>query len=309
MNSEPLKKTPAEPGAPWAGPQVLVFFSLYLLLQILAAQLALDPNIDPNIDPGETADLENTVTSSSEVAQDPDPAGAETNPVLDDPLDDPLEEKAAAEPATLLTPEQARPLFKALAIFNGGLIGLILLYLRIWRKQRPETPSVLLGAHGTVGSCLKTGAIACLLWIPIHLLISVIWGIVLQQFGHEPIPQEAVSLFGKALVNSDRSLVSFLIIQIVLVAPWLEELLFRGLLFRWLLGYRSVLTSAIISGIIFGLMHDSLASIFPISCLGIALAWLAHKSGNLLTSIFFHMFFNTIMITLIIAAQLQEGGK
>ena len=46
-----------------------------------------------------------------------------------------LEEQAAAEPATLLTPEQARPLFKALAIFNGGLIGLILLYLRIWRKH------------------------------------------------------------------------------------------------------------------------------------------------------------------------------
>ena len=196
-----------------------------------------------------------------------------------------------------------------MAIFNGGLIGLILLYMSFWRRQHPKTPSVLLGTNGSVGSCLKAGALACLLWLPIHLLISVVWGFVLQQFGHEPAPQEAVSLFGKALVNEDRPLVSLLIIQTLLIAPWLEELLFRGLLFRWLLGYRSVLTSAIISGIIFGLMHDSLASIFPITCLGVALAWLAHRSGNLLTTIFFHMFFNTTMITLLIATQLAEGGK
>ena len=86
-------------------------------------------------------------------------------------------------------------------------------------------------------------------------------------------------------------------INIILIAPWLEELLFRGLLFRWLLGYRSVIASAVLSGVIFGVVHDSLASIFPIAALGVALALLYNRTGSLLTVILFHTFFNSIMIS------------
>ena len=43
MPSGKLDQELAEPGAPWAGPQVLLFFSLFFLIQFLAAQIALFP--------------------------------------------------------------------------------------------------------------------------------------------------------------------------------------------------------------------------------------------------------------------------
>ena len=142
-------------------------------------------------------------------------------------------------------------------------------------------------------------------WIPLHLLIALLWGGLLQALGHEIVPQQAVSLFLSALEN-DQSLLKFLIlVNVVAIAPWVEELLFRGLLFRWLLGYRSVLASAILSGVFFGVIHDALTSIVPIACLGVALAWLYHRTGSLLTSIVFHTAFNTLMVLLMFGAKLN----
>jgi len=96
-------------------------------------------------------------------------------------------------------------------------------------------------------------------------------------------------------------------VNVVVMAPWVEELLFRGLLFRWLLGYRSVLASAILSGVFFGVIHDALTSIVPIACLGVALAWLYHRTGSLLTSIVFHTVFNAIMTILMLFGSKMMG--
>ncbi|MGB1071066.1 MAG: lysostaphin resistance A-like protein, partial [Planctomycetota bacterium] len=233
-----------------------------------------------------TADLNTADPSSTDTIQDEDPQ----------------------EPAApVLTAEQARPLFLTLALGNLVLILLILLYTALWQKRQPDSPSLLLGKEGTVFGCLKSGVLACLAWLPLHLLIALLWGGLLQALGHETVPQQAVSLFLNAL-QDDQSLLKYLImVNVVVMAPWVEELLFRGLLFRWLLGYRSVLASAILSGVFFGVIHDALTSIVPIACLGVALAWLYHRTGSLLTSIVFHTVFNAIMTILMLFGSKMMG--
>ena len=287
MDAGELDRGPAEPGAPWAGSQVLLFFCLFFLIQFLAAQIALSPA--DGVKDGLPAPAEETSLDSSSL-----------NPT------DSIQEETPQEPAApVLTAEQARPLFLSLSIGNLTLILLILLYTGLWQKRQPDSPSLLLGRDGTVFGCLKSGFLACLVWIPLHLLIALLWGGLLQALGHEIVPQQAVSLFLSALEN-DQSLLKFLIlVNVVAIAPWVEELLFRGLLFRWLLGYRSVLASAILSGVFFGVIHDALTSIVPIACLGVALAWLYHRTGSLLTSIVFHTAFNTLMVLLMFDAKLN----
>ena len=287
MDAGELDRGPAEPGAPWAGSQVLLFFCLFFLIQFLAAQIALSPA--DGVKDGLPAPAEETSLDSSSL-----------NPT------DSIQEETPQEPAApVLTAEQARPLFLSLSIGNLTLILLILLYTGLWQKRPPDSPSLLLGRDGTVFGCLKSGFLACLVWIPLHLLIALLWGGLLQALGHEIVPQQAVSLFLSALEN-DQSLLKFLIlVNVVAIAPWVEELLFRGLLFRWLLGYRSVLASAILSGVFFGVIHDALTSIVPIACLGVALAWLYHRTGSLLTSIVFHTAFNTLMVLLMFDAKLN----
>ena len=301
MPAGTLDQERAEPGAPWAGSQVLLFFSLFFLIQFLAAQIALSPadGLEGELtELSEESGLETSTSDSSALES------SSLNPTDSDP-----EENSPEPVAPVLTAEPARPLFLALAMGNLVLILLILFYVRIWQKHRPDSPSLLLGRHGTVFGCLKYGVLACLAWIPVHLLIALLWGGLLQALGHEMVPQQAISLFLNALQN-DQSLLKFLImVNVVAMAPWVEELLFRGLLFRWLLGYRSVLASAILSGVFFGVIHDALTSIVPIACLGVALAWLYHRTGSLLTSIVFHTAFNAIMMILLFGSKMMEVAE
>ena len=294
-----LDQERAEPGAPWAGSQVLLFFSLFFLIQVLAAQMALSPT--------DTVEGEPPVLTEGTGLDSSDLNTADLNTADPNPTDSVPEENSPESAAPVLTAEQARPLFLTLALGNLVLILLILIYSRLWQKHRPETPSLLLGRNGTIYGCLKYGVLACLAWIPVHLSIALLWGGLLQALGHEMVPQQAVSLFLNALQN-DESLLKFLImVNVVVMAPWVEELLFRGLLFRWLLGYRSVLASAILSGVFFGVIHDALTSIVPIACLGVALAWLYHRTGSLLTSVVFHTVFNAIMTILMLFGSKMMG--
>ncbi len=301
MPAGTLDQERAEPGAPWAGSQVLLFFSLFFLIQFLAAQIALSPADGLEGELTELSEESGLETSTS------DSSTLESSSL--NPTDSVSEENSPEPVAPVLTAEQARPLFLALAMGNLVLILLILFYVRIWQKHRPDSPSLLLGRNGTVFGCLKYGVLACLAWIPVHLLIALLWGGLLQALGHEMVPQQAISLFLNALQN-DQSLLKFLImVNVVAMAPWVEELLFRGLLFRWLLGYRSVLASAILSGVFFGVIHDALTSIVPIACLGVALAWLYHRTGSLLTSIVFHTVFNAIMMILLFGSKMMEVAE
>ena len=294
-----LDQERAEPGAPWAGSQVLLFFSLFFLIQFLAAQIALSPTDTVEGEP--PALTEGTGLDSSDLNT------ADLNTADPNPTDSVPEENSPEPAAPVLTPEQARPLFLTLALGNLVLILLILLYTALWQKRQPDSPSLLLGKEGTVFGCLKSGVLACLAWLPLHLLIALLWGGLLQALGHEAVPQQAVSLFLNALQDNQSLLKYLIMVNVVVMAPWVEELLFRGLLFRWLLGYRSVLASAILSGVFFGVIHDALTSIVPIACLGVALAWLYHRTGSLLTSIVFHTVFNAIMTILMLFGSKMMG--
>jgi len=294
-----LDQERAEPGAPWAGSQVLLFFSLFFLIQVLAAQMALSPTDTVEGEP--PALTEGTGLDSSDLNT------ADLNTADPNPTDSVPEENSPEPAAPVLTPEQARPLFLTLALGNLVLILLILLYTALWQKRQPDSPSLLLGKEGTVFGCLKSGVLACLAWLPLHLLIALLWGGLLQALGHEAVPQQAVSLFLNALQDNQSLLKYLIMVNVVVMAPWVEELLFRGLLFRWLLGYRSVLASAILSGVFFGVIHDALTSIVPIACLGVALAWLYHRTGSLLTSIVFHTVFNAIMTILMLFGSIMMG--
>lgn len=75
--------------------------------------------------------------------------------------------------------------------------------------------------------------------------------------------------------------------------------MFRGLLFRVLRDKGGFFMAAIISSLLFTLLHDSVASWGPLMVLGMLLAWVYHRSGSLLVSIVLHFAFNAAMISLL----------
>lgn len=85
----------------------------------------------------------------------------------------------------------------------------------------------------------------------------------------------------------------------VLIAPVLEETLFRGLLFGWLRTELPVVPAAVLSGVVFGLFHlggTSLPFTFPLMVVGCILALIYHYSGSLFVSGATHAVYNIVAL-------------
>jgi membrane protease YdiL (CAAX protease family) len=83
-------------------------------------------------------------------------------------------------------------------------------------------------------------------------------------------------------------------VAIVVGAPFTEELFFRGFLFGGVRTYVAVPLAALLTGVLFSLLHFNVGLIIPFTLIGAILALSYQRSGNLATSIGAHFFFNFI---------------
>lgn len=91
----------------------------------------------------------------------------------------------------------------------------------------------------------------------------------------------------------------------VILAPFAEEVLFRGLLLRSLLRRMGPAIAVAVCGIWFGLVHvaldpDALGSLPALSAVGVLAAVLAVRRGDLSASIWLHVGFNFPVVFLIL---------
>ncbi len=85
---------------------------------------------------------------------------------------------------------------------------------------------------------------------------------------------------------------------IVLVAPVLEEIFFRGFVYRILAKTWSVWFGSIVSAILFALFHFEFQSFIPLLILGFLLNYNYQKTSSLWTSICFHSLNNAIALSM-----------
>jgi membrane protease YdiL (CAAX protease family) len=76
------------------------------------------------------------------------------------------------------------------------------------------------------------------------------------------------------------------------IVPVAEELVFRGVLFRWARQRFSFWPAALVSAVPFGLVHYWLNSIIAAALIAFALCWLYERSGSLMPAIAMHGSFN-----------------
>ena len=106
-----------------------------------------------------------------------------------------------------------------------------------------------------------------------------------------------------ALLSPDAGLsaLDFILIAIPLVvaAPIVEELVFRGVLYRYLRGGLGVLLAVLLSALVFAVLH---VVIPPLFLMGIVLAALAQRTNSLLPGIVLHATNNGLIVLAIWAA-------
>ncbi|MFP6887147.1 MAG: CPBP family intramembrane glutamic endopeptidase [Opitutales bacterium] len=181
-------------------------------------------------------------------------------------------------------------------IFGPGKLGflpILLAFLFCRCGGRTKYPN-LVGVHQMTWVAVMGDAFLRLLktW-PGLLVLSFIASLVLS--GHPE--QEAV----RKLANPE-SLEEALTIAgyAMLVAPVLEEFLFRGILYRVMKRPFGMGPAIVLSAFLFALAHKNVLSFLPLIFLGVFLALAYERTGDLRTCILMHAFFNMTMILFVI---------
>jgi membrane protease YdiL (CAAX protease family)/uncharacterized RDD family membrane protein YckC len=91
------------------------------------------------------------------------------------------------------------------------------------------------------------------------------------------------------------------VVMIVAVAPVTEELFFRGFIFAGLRSRWSLWPAAIVSGLIFGLVHATtgITAVVPLAALGFALCWLYDRTGSLWLCVIAHAINNGLALAVV----------
>ncbi len=94
-------------------------------------------------------------------------------------------------------------------------------------------------------------------------------------------------------------------IAVVLVAPFAEEVFFRGFVFPGLIRPIGTAGAFVVSGLLFAMFHvtnlDTIGLLIPFTPIGMLFAWLYYRTGTIWTSITAHLVFNLVSFILLAA--------
>jgi membrane protease YdiL (CAAX protease family)/NAD-dependent dihydropyrimidine dehydrogenase PreA subunit len=152
-------------------------------------------------------------------------------------------------------------------------------FLAAFGLRRPKLLSTTLM---TLGALLATWA------------FSLMYRAIALQLGWTPPASDSPSL--TVLFGSDATGVLLTVLMVVLVGPFVEELLFRGVLLTALDERLGGVAAILLSAPIFAMLHGSLWSFVPLTFLGVALGWLTLSRRSVWPAIVLHAAYNGVLV-------------
>ncbi len=148
-----------------------------------------------------------------------------------------------------------------------------------------------------------------LMFLPVIWITSLVWTNILTALEATGAietfaPQELITLFQG---GGDPIAIGLLVAMAVVLAPVVEELIFRGCVYRFLKSQTTLLPAQIISGVVFSFMHANLLSFVPLVVVGVLLARVYEKSGNIMVSMWFHAFFNAFSLLMLFITSMSDA--
>ena len=200
-----------------------------------------------------------------------------------------------------------------LSILAGAVIGVMDINMPLWGSYLLSQAIVLLPALIYV-AIHKINIIACMpyrrLWISDGLLSLL--------FGYALVPtmlfvSNLTSLFSTNYVqDSVQELIAYpFVVQLLIIAvlpACVEEFVFRGLIYH---SYRKngILGAAVLSGLVFGLMHLNINQLSYALLMGIVFALLVEVTGSMYSSMLAHFAANSYSIIMMQLVSMTSGGS
>lgn len=136
------------------------------------------------------------------------------------------------------------------------------------------------------------------------LLMGVGLNIVLNQIVSViPFPESWVLSYENSVIPMNPDNCVFTMIFTVVVAPIVEEVVFRALAYTKLKRAMPTIVAAVLLSVIFGLIHGSLMQMVTIPFLGLVLVWVLERTKSLFAAILYHSVFNATAMWLTLNAE------
>lgn len=165
----------------------------------------------------------------------------------------------------------------SIAIYVITVLAILIIFAA---KKRKFTESVGINSFGY-------GAIPFAVLVGIALNYFVVCAMAIT-----PVPQSWIDRYDEIYSFMGEGNVVLEFVSVAILAPIVEEIVFRGLCYRYARkGFRPIV-AALISGVVFGIAHGNAISFVYTTLLGVVLAYAYEKSGSIIPSILIHIGFN-----------------
>lgn len=139
------------------------------------------------------------------------------------------------------------------------------------------------------------------LMVPITIGLQVVLGIIV--FATSPLLGEPPSAGEQLVLDATPSLSTaetvLLLIDAALIAPFVEELFFRGLIYRYLRGRWNILGAVLVSAALFAATHFIVPLVPVLFVLGVVLARVTERYRSLYPAVVVHGLNNGLAVLLI----------
>ena len=165
---------------------------------------------------------------------------------------------------------------------TAGFLTVGVIFFTLWRSGVKLRGKIKLWSNGVVKSSLK-GILA-------GGIIGVVGFIYLQIVPYVPFLKEQMQKTPEVMIKG-----IWLVLLYVVAAPLFEEIIFRGLIFNGLRRQKQFIISALISAVLFAIVHPPV-SVIPVFLLGLGTAWTYEISGMLIAPISTHAIYNALIL-------------
>jgi membrane protease YdiL (CAAX protease family)/uncharacterized RDD family membrane protein YckC len=185
-----------------------------------------------------------------------------------------------------------------------GIFGLCLLAVPLgsasgWSTSRLGEARVRLGR--------RSFPLQGLGWTLLVLFVYYVLAGLFAEFVLDPEQDDIADELG---LGDDNLLIAVVAVALIAVlAPIAEEMFFRGFVFSGLRSRMTLWPAAVISGLVFGLVHapTGITTVIPLAVLGVALAWLYDRTGSLWPPILAHAINNGIALAYLASEGMLPG--
>jgi len=168
------------------------------------------------------------------------------------------------------------------------VVGLILIHFFL--RQHELSWAGFLGLKGSgLWRAIALGVAVVAVALPLTVGLNEVCKILLTQFAGNVETQPTMKILESSVSLPQRIYFGF---TAIVLAPLLEEILFRAILYRGIKQHGYPKLALFGSAVLFGAIHLSLLTFVPLTVLAIILALLYDKADSLMAPIIAHSIFN-----------------